>query len=220
MATVGAVVLTYNKAWILREFVDSLRCQNRRPDEVIVVDDASTDGTRGELSALPASWLRLLLSRNVGLPKARNLGFRYASCDYVIFLDADIVMEPDMLESMARALDSNPEASFAYCHYLRQGTRRDPVRSRPWDAAALQRENYISAISLVRRAHLPQPPFDETLRRYEDWDLWLRMAVAGRTGVLVDRALFTAWYRPGDLSAAGESPEWYRRVLAKHGLRD
>ncbi|MCA1828938.1 MAG: glycosyltransferase family 2 protein [Myxococcales bacterium] len=218
MATVGAVVLTYNKAWILREFFDSLRCQSRRPDEVILVDDASTDGTQGELSGLPDSWLRLKLSRNGGQSRARNIGFRYASCDYVIFLDADVVMEPDMLESLAGALDAHPEASIAYCHYRRKGSRVDSVRAIPWDAAALRRENYVSAISLVRRADLPRPPFDETLARYEDWDLWLRMALDGRSGVLVDRPLFTAWYRPADLSGRGESRDWHRRVLAKHAL--
>ena len=43
------------------------------------------------------------------------------------------------------------------------------------------------------------------------------MSRAGRSGVLIDRALFTAHYRAADLSGQGESPEWYRRVVAKHG---
>ena len=218
MATVAAVVLTYNKAWILREFFDSLRLQDRRPDEVVIVDDASTDGTHAELESLPRSWLRVKLERNRGQSRARNVGLRYTASDYVIFLDGDIVMERDMLEALAGALDRDPQASVAYCHYRRKGTRTDPVRARQWDPAALRRENYISAVSLVRRDHLPEPAFDEALKRYEDWDLWLRMAAAGRTGVLVDRPLFTAFYRPGDLSGHGESDEWYRRVIAKHGL--
>jgi len=217
MSTVSAVVLTYNKAWIVRECLASLRCQSRQADEVIVVDDASTDDTRSELANLPASWLRLTQRKNRGQSRARNIGFRYATGDYLVFIDGDVVMESDMLESMARALDSNPAASIAYSHYLRQGTRRDAVQAAPWDAALLRRRNYVSAISLVRRLHLPQPPFDETLRRYEDWDAWLRMSRAGRSGVLIDRALFTAHYRAADLSGQGESPEWYRRVVAKHG---
>ena len=107
MSTVSAVVLTYNKAWIVRECLASLRCQSRQANEVIVVDDASTDDTRSELANLPASWLRLTQRKNGGQSRARNIGFRYATGDYLVFIDGDVVMESDMLESMARALRSD-----------------------------------------------------------------------------------------------------------------
>src|SRR5437016_6148715 len=98
MSTVSAVVLTYNKAWIVRECLASLRCQSRQANEVIVVDDASTDDTRSELANLPASWLRLTQRKNGGQSRARNIGFRYATGDYLVFIDGDVVMESDMLE--------------------------------------------------------------------------------------------------------------------------
>ena len=216
MSTLSAIVLTYNKSWIFREFAASLDRQSRRPDEIIVVDDASTDGMRRELAELPPSWTILALGKNGGQSRARNLGCRHAAGDYVIFLDADIVMSPDMLASLSGALDADPTAGVAYGHFERQGSRNDPVRSIPWNAEVLQHRNYISMVSLVRRSHLPEPPLDETLHRYEDWDLWIRMSLAGRSGVLVDRTLFTAHYRPEDLSGRGESLDWYRKVLAKH----
>src|SRR5207302_11198777 len=106
MSTVSAVVLTYNKAWIVRECLASLRCQSRQADEVIVVDDASTDDTRSELANLPAPWLRLTQRKNGGQSRARNIGFRCATAEYLAFIHGDGVRESAMLASKARALDT------------------------------------------------------------------------------------------------------------------
>jgi glycosyltransferase involved in cell wall biosynthesis len=218
MARLSAVVLTYNKGWILDTFLNSLDSQTRRPDEVVIVDDASTDGTIDRLKALSKDWMVAILPTNQGQSEARNRGFALASGEYLIFLDSDIEMRPGMLEIMARVLDSDPTVSIVYGHYQRTGSRTDALRAIPWDPEFLKRGNYISTMSMVRRADLPDPPFDPALRRYEDWDLWLRMARQGLRGALVDRVLFTAHYRPGDLSGTGESLPWYERVLRKHGL--
>jgi glycosyltransferase involved in cell wall biosynthesis len=218
MSTVSAVVLTYNKAWIFQRFLAGLLGQTRLPDEVILVDDASEDEMPRLLRTVPKDWEVVMLPTNTGQSAARNLGFERTRGDYMIFLDADIQMQPDMLEVMEGMLDRYPEASLAYGHYLREGSRRDSVYARDWDAQYLRRGNYISTMAMVRRSDLPVPPFDLDLRRYEDWDLWLRMSMAGRKGVLVDRILFTAYYRPEDISGRGECTASYHRVRAKHGL--
>lgn len=218
MARLSAVVLTYNKGWVFDRFERSLAAQTRNPDEIVVVDDASTDDMGARLARLPKDWRVVVLPNNQGQSEARNRGFAHASGDYLIFLDADIELRPGMLEVMARALDADPEISIVYGHYDRQGSRTDPVRAIPWDPSFLRRGNYISTMSMVRRKDLPRPPFDPVLRRYEDWDLWLRMASLGLRGALVDRVLFTAHYRPEDISGTGESVPWYQCVRRKHGL--
>ncbi len=219
MSTLSAVVLSYNKAWVFDRFHASLDRQTRPPDQVIVVDDASTDGMQTRLPSLPASWAVVRSATNEGQSRARNVGFEHATGDHLIFLDGDIEMAPDMLSVLEEALERDPGASIAYGHYARAGSRLDHVHAIAWDAAVLRHRNYISTISLVRRTHLPRPPFDPELRRYEDWDLWIRMSQSGARGVFVDRVLFTAHYRPGDLSGTGESLAWYHRVLDKHSLR-
>lgn len=219
MTTLTTVILTYNKAWIFDRFLRSLLAQTRAPDNVVVVDDASTDGMDRILSRVPASWEVLRQRNNSGQSAARNAGFARVRGDCVIFLDADIEMEPDMLQTLEGALAADLEAGFAYGHYRCRGSRRGQVLAARWDPVRLRRGNFISTMCLVRRLKLPDPPFDPELRRYEDWDLWLRLARAGTRGVLVDRTLFTAFYRPEDLSGISESPEWANRVKAKHGLR-
>jgi glycosyltransferase involved in cell wall biosynthesis len=215
---ISAVVLSYNKAHIFPKFVESLHRQTRKADQVIVVDDASTDGTGDLLGSLCNGWHTIRLSVNKGQSHARNLGFERVKGDYTVFLDGDLEMKPEMLQMMEEKLDSNPGASIAYCHYERVGSRVDRLSSKPWDPKALRDMNYISMVSLVRTKDLPRPPLDEALKRYEDWDLWLTMAEQGKTGILVDQVLFRAHYQPGDLSGAGESGGWYSRVKAKHGL--
>lgn len=218
MTTVSAVVLSYNKAHIFPKFVESLKAQTRKPDQVVVVDDCSTDGMGDLLGRYCNGWNTVKLFQNVGQAKARNIGFERVKGDYTVFLDGDLEMKPEMLQVMEEHLNLNPKASIAYCHYERVGSRVDRLSAKPWDVAALRDMNYISMVSMVRTKDLPKPPLDETLRRYEDWDLWLTMAEKGKTGILIDKVLFQAHYQPGDLSGTGESGSWYGIVKKKHGL--
>lgn len=212
------MVLTYRKGWILSQFLRSLEAQTRRPDQVVVVDDASDDCTLQALGLVPDSYEVVRLETNRGQSHARNLGVARASGELVVFLDADISMRGDMLEALEAALLLRPEASFAYGHYVRKGALRGQQRAKAWDPSALRGTNYISVMSLVRKAHLPAPPFDESLRSLEDWDLWVTMAGQGREGVLVDRCLFDAHYRAGDITPTTDQAKARDAVVRKHSL--
>jgi glycosyltransferase involved in cell wall biosynthesis len=214
----SAVVLTYRKGWFLPRFLASLMRQSRAPDQVVVVDDASEDGTDRALALFPSSCEVVRLAANGGQSRARNLGVLRCEGDLVAFLDADIEMAPDMLAVLEAALRENPAASFAYGHYGRLGALRGEHRAPPWCPDLIRRGNYVSAVSLVRRAHLPEPPFDAALRSLEDWDLWLTMAGAGRAGTLVDRRLFDAYYRAADVTPSGDHAAAARAIRKKHGL--
>lgn len=218
MTTISAVVLSYNKAHIFEKFAESLHAQKRKADQVIVVDDCSTDGMGEMLGRFCNGWHTIKLFQNMGQSKARNLGFERVKGDYTIFLDGDLEMKPEMLGVMEEKLNANPGTSIAYCHYERVGSRVDRLSAKPWDLKALRDMNYISMVSMVRTKDLPRPPLDGTLKRYEDWDLWLTMAEKGKTGVLIDQVLFQAHYKEGDLSGSGESGGWYQTVKKKHGL--
>jgi|FLYN01.1.fsa_nt_gi glycosyltransferase involved in cell wall biosynthesis len=218
MSTVSAVVLSYNKARTLERFFASLEAQTRFPDEILIVDDASTDGTGELLRKRFSLYKTLFLEQNGGQARARNLGLQRTNGEYAVFLDGDVVMTPHMLELLEKALDTHPDASVAYGHYERTGSQKGIILAEPWNAGKLEVMNFVSAVSMVRRKDLPIPTFDESLRRYEDWDLWLRMGRAGRKGILVDEVLFQAVYFPEDLSGLGESETWRRVVARKHRI--
>ena len=106
-STIGVVVAAYNAEQLIDQALASLAAQSRPPDEVIVIDDCSTDGT----SARAALWserlpLRVLKTQsNSGGPgPVRNVGIAELSTDYVAALDSDDVLLPDHLAVLERRM--------------------------------------------------------------------------------------------------------------------
>ena len=98
----------------------------------------------------------------------------------MIFLDADAVLTPDTLRQLSEALDAHVEAAYAFCDFT-FGWKR--FKTGPFDAERLKRRNMIHTGALIRREAFPG--FDESIKRFQDWDLWLTMLGQGRTGVHV-----------------------------------
>lgn len=186
-AQIAVAIPCYNHADILRRTLENLTNQTLKPSEVVVVDDASTDNPESVVQSfkdrLPIRHVRL--DRNKGAPAARNIGARETTAPLVIFLDADAGLFPDALESFDRALREHPDAAYAYSNFF-WGAKR--FRGMPFDAADLKRRNFIHTSSLIRRTAFPG--FDESLKKFQDWDLWLTMAERGATGAWIDRELF------------------------------
>lgn len=152
-----------------------------------------------------------------GAPAARNAGAEKAEGKYLFFCDDDVVLKKDCLEKMFTALQENPDCVFAYCNYKRRGRLTGLVQAQPWDYRLLRQTNYISTMSLLETKEFPG--FDMTLKRYQDWDLWLRM---GKTckGVHVPEILFTAFYDEKSISVsdAGSDVDALKIIKAKHAL--
>ena len=124
-------------------------------------------------------------AKHEGAPVMRNRGFARATGDCIIFWDADIVAEPDMIEKMVNKLEENSNKDFVYCNYY-FGCKKMPARE--FDFSALQANNYIHSTSLVRREAVTK--WDESLRRFQDWDFWLTLAESGKQGIWLDEYLF------------------------------
>src|SRR5690606_19742970 len=105
------------------------------------------------------------------------------------------VMEPYCLERLRDVLVQTPHASYAYASF-RFGFKRFRLWS--FDADMLRRMNYIHTTSLIRKEHFPG--FDPTIRRLQDWDLWLTMLARGYTGVWVPEYLFRVIPHEGGIS--------------------
>jgi glycosyltransferase involved in cell wall biosynthesis len=217
VSTVGAVVLSYNKAWIFERFWKSLEGQTRRPDQIVVMDDGSDYETLSLVGRTRGVWPIVSTPRK-GQSYARNYGLTQISTDLVIFLDGDLLLQSNMLGRMEQELADYPGASFVYSHYDRTGAVSGKMLAKPWNLNTLKAGNYVSPMALCRRQDLPNPCFDEQLERYEDWDLWLRMGKNGKVGRLIDETLFTACYQPGDLSSRGESQDHFGAVKQRHGI--
>ncbi len=205
----ASVVLTvFNYAHTVGEAVASVAASEFADIELVVVDDASTDASdqvvRQTLARFPALTATIVTrGRNQGLPQARNAGVRHARGDYVFILDADNAVFPHCLGRLVAALDSNPDAAFAYglLEVFDAAGSRDLLSWRDWDPAKLRYGNYVDAMAMIRRSVLESVggyTTDPRLFGWEDFALWCTVAEHGWTGVRVPEIL--ARYRKGLLS--------------------
>jgi len=182
--TISIIIPTFQHAKTLPACLDSIFAQTRLPDEVIVVDDGSTDQTYEVLKPY-LSKIVLIKQTNQGAPVARNNGFEQSCGSLVLFCDADIVMKPQMLQTLETTLRSHPEASYAYSGFM-WGWK--VCSSYPFDPVRLKKENFIHTSALIKRTAFPG--FDPSLKRFQDWDLWLTMLKKGNTGQFVPNILY------------------------------
>jgi glycosyltransferase involved in cell wall biosynthesis len=185
---ISVAIGAYNAERWISETLDSIMAQTRPAAEVIVVDDASTDGTARVLEPY-GNRIRVLSNRvNSGLPATLNYAFSEATGDYVALCGADDLFEPRKLEWQAEALAAHPEIDLAFGHARVFGVlegefarpRDSGVLSKDKLARALYERNLFASPSvLIRRTlHEELGGFREDLPT-EDWDFWLRALEAG-----------------------------------------
>ena len=104
---------TYNRRLLVERAIRSVLAQTRRVDEVIVIDDGSTDGTAEALQALFGEQIRYVWQENRGVSSARNHGLRIARGRYLTLLDSDDEWLPDKTRLQWLWLESNPAVKYA-----------------------------------------------------------------------------------------------------------
>jgi glycosyltransferase involved in cell wall biosynthesis len=188
---VSIIIPTYNRATLLRDAVQSTIDQTYPNKEIVVVDDGSADNTRSIAEAF-GDRITYIHQIHRGRSAARNTGVGKASGEYVVFLDSDDLLLPGKLERQTRLLQLRPDVDIVYGNgYTLTGDGRFhelepyvvPMGMGDQPSAThrlLWRNLFAVHAAMARRAALPSTaPFDEALSAFEDWDLWLRMALAG-----------------------------------------
>jgi len=217
---ISIIIPCYNAAAKVRRCLDSIFGQSFKDIEVIIVNDGSTDDLQAALAPYRDK-IKYFHQDNKGAPAARNFGFSQCQGEYLFFCDADVIMRHDLLGKMLKALNDNPQAAYAYCSF-RFGWKK--FRLWPFDSERLKKMPYISMNSLIRRECFPG--MDETLKKFQDWDLWLTIwEKYGRGGIWVDEVLFraitggtmSAWF-PKIFFNLGFKTEKIRQNIAKYDL--
>ena len=180
--TVTVVIPTYNRKGLLPRALTSVARQTRPPDEVIVVDDGSTDDTEG-LVRREFPDVRYLQQENRGVAAARNRGIREAKGEWLAFLDSDDEWLPQKLTRQLDELREQPE--FLLCHtneiWIRRGRRVNPMKKHAksggyiFDKCLPLCVISPSSVLIHRSLFERVGPFDESLPACEDYDLWLRI---------------------------------------------
>lgn len=210
MPLFSVVVPCFNAEGTLRRALESCFRQTERAVEVLVIDDASSDGTQAllaELTAMAPADMPVRafsMSVNGGPSKARNFGWDRAAGRYVAFLDADDCWDADRLALLREQLERMPDVLLlGHPHRLPgevRSTSMPVVRSLSVVQLRLRNIAQTSCIVVARKVSLR---FDTSMRFTEDHDLWLRIARLGPV-VRLEGWAATQLGRP-QLSAGGLS---------------
>jgi GT2 family glycosyltransferase len=204
----------YNVAPYIGAAVGSVCAQTFADLELIVIDDGSTDGTPEIVAARAAAdpRVRLLSQNNRGISHARNRALAVATGDVIAILDGDDLWTTGYLAAQLAIFDARPDVDVVTANAWFLGGPHDGRPARPCPdprpeptlAAMLADETAVFIMSAFRRRVIDSVGgFDETLRTNEDYDFWLRAAVAGHRFLRNDRPL--GYYRRrGDSLSADE----------------
>jgi glycosyltransferase involved in cell wall biosynthesis len=180
--SVSVIVTSYNrKEWIGRA-LDSIITQARPPDEIILVDDGSSDDTDQFIKEKYPD-IKYIWQKNRGISNARNTGISLATGNWISFLDSDDEWLSTKLENQLNALRSEPEYKICYTNeiWIRKGRRVNPMKKHEKSGGFIFKNCLplciISPSSvIIHRSVFDQYGlFDESLPVCEDYDLWLRL---------------------------------------------
>ena len=178
---ISIIIPTYQHASVLSLCLKAIFAQSRLPDEIIVVNDGSSDETEKILEPF-MDRIVYLFQENKGNQIARMRGFQQSTGSLILFCDADVLMHPTMLEKMEKTIKEHPEVSYVYSSF------RFGWKCFSFDVERLKKMNYIHTSTLIRRDDFPG--FDFQLKKFQDWDLWLTLLEREKKGIFLNEVLF------------------------------
>lgn len=211
---ITVVIPLFNGASFIEEALRSVLSQSLAPDEIIVVDDGSTDNGPAIVAELAAVHpIRLLTKANGGQSSARNHGIVHAHGDLIALLDQDDAWYPSHLAELTRPfreVRSRP-LGWTYSNLDEIDVNGDLIAQAVLNRSGHPKTNIIdclrqdmfvlpSASVISRRAFEAVGGFDSRLAGYEDDDLFIRMLQAGYDNVFIDTALSRWRVYPGSTS--------------------
>ena len=205
---VSVIIPTYNRAELVGDAVASVLAQTHADLELVVVDDGSTDATSDVLAGCGDPRLRVLRQENRGVSAARNAGAAASSGSMLALLDSDDVWLPEKLSLQLAYMEATGHEVSQTGEIRIRGDRRvNPMKKhRKPDGAFFRRALRLclvspSSVMMTRRVFEEAGPFDETLPACEDYDLWLRILLTRRVGLLDKELTVRRAGRPDQLSA-------------------
>ena len=227
---ISVVIPSYNRLTTLIRAIESVCEQTSAVDEIIVVDDGSTDATSNEIS-----WrypqVKLIRQANRGVSSARNSGIKQASYDWIALLDSDDCWFPEKISAIRLANYQHPDLLLFHSDeiWIRRGVRVNAMKKHA-KAGGWIFENCLplcvispSAAVFYRSLVDAYGNFDETLPACEDYDFWLRICHQNPV-CYIDKPLISKYGGHEDqLSARYWGMDRFRarslhRLLQKHVL--
>lgn len=191
--TVSVVIPAYNAGKTIGRALDSVLAQTRPPDEIIVINDGSTDSTE-EIVRRNYPSVVLITQANSGPSAARNAGISASRGEYTAFLDADDRWLPEKIERQLEILARRPEIALLATQQIWLGDGEHPqppsrISPHSFQLITFDRlllNNAFATSSVIVRSDVLREigGFDPSIRGSEDYDLWLRISYRYPAGIL------------------------------------
>jgi glycosyltransferase involved in cell wall biosynthesis len=219
------VLLTKNSGRTVQKSIESILQQTRQPDEIVVVDGNSGDGTLDIIKKYP---VKLISEPGLGFGHARNLGVKKASGDILFFIDSDCFAEPNWIERTLPHFDSNPEVAAVTGRTNLWNTESAVARFLAYVGGRMnmpKQRKYVKiapTMNLALRHEIVDKVggFDETMIRCEDTDLTYKISRGNKIMYEPDAVV---WFR-GSPTLGVASRKCVRhftgvgQLFAKHGF--
>ena len=237
---VSVVIPLYNKKDTIMATLSNVALQLKNGDEVIVIDDGSTDNSgslvRQYIDESGSERVRLYWQENRGVSHARNMGVSLARNEHVFFLDADDIWLPGALDSIRAMLVHDPSCRM-YClghirtadaagyiasmHEDNNETLKEVMRTTTYDGADFislyARKNIVhsSAVCVKRNALEDIGGFPEGVKAGEDIYVWLRLSLAGMTMICAEQLVVVQREPPGNAKKRDAVPYYMKWISSQ-----
>lgn len=216
--TVTVLMTTFNRAHLIRESIESLLGQTRPPDEIIIVNDGSTDNTADIVQSY-GSRIKYVEQPNSGKAAALNRVLPQVESSYVWVFDDDDIALPDALEAHLKFLSEHPQHDFTYStnyvffgDFSEKALKQYKLKAFPaipdndyfgWIMESAFLPNLMQGMLIPTNCYRVVGAFDEALLRGQDCDMVLRIARRFRAG-RVDQPTFAERVHDGERGPAFE----------------
>ena len=245
MPTVSVVIPTYNCSRFVGDAIESVLAQTRVPDQIIVVNDGSTDDTAAVVQQYRDGRIVYIEQANGGIAAARNRGLSIATGDYIGFLDADDCWLPSMLERQLALLERQPDVICTFANFMRtdeiakrelgEQFRYYPLEDVPTVPGPFSDTHVLSGdafcdlvpfneipcyvqVTLFRAAAIAGMRFNERLPSGEDYEFLMRVYLRGR--VAYNREILAVVRRHGNNSTNDYAWAAVSRLLALKEIKE
>lgn len=222
---VSVIMPIYNYGDIFQKSLESVFSSTYSNIELVIVNDGSTNpyvlNKLDSLSNHPN--IKIINQENSGPSSARNNGIKSSTGEYILPLDSDDMISPDYIQTCVNIIRKNNKISPVYCDTNHAG-QMTGIEQRPeWSKERLIQGPFIVNCSMfTREAFDTCGGYDEQMKGWEDYDLWIRMMNNGFVGKRIPKPLFTYFHHEKDGTVSTEAnkntKELYEYIMNKNNI--
>jgi len=185
---VSVIIPAYNSSATIKVSLESAINQSYPIYEIIIVNDGSTDHTEDIIKQImeenPNADIHYVYKKNGGPSVSRNFALQIAQGDLIAFLDSDDIWLEDKIERQVKVFENNPEIFLIGGLYKKGNLPVDHFKEITFKELLLSNRFFTSATIVRKEVFNTIPPFKETMKYSEDYNLWLRILAEYRGGIL------------------------------------